>query len=149
MPRWLFAAAVLTLAVAFPAAPARAGWFSSHGGHADDCCPTCAAPPECCPQPACCAPVECYPVAPECCAPGYDACGEVYCDGSYGECEEEGCLKRCFKKLWHLEQRKNRCLKDTFFGWRDKGGHGCHDECADCAPLEYYQPGCATPYGLH
>ena len=147
MPRWVFAAAVLTLAVAFPAAPAKAGWFSHHGGCHDECAPSCATPCE----PTCCAPVECAPACePTCCAPAAptcgcpDACGEVYCDGCYEECEPECCLKRCARKLWDLEKRKNRCLKDTFFGWRNKGG--CHDQCyEECAPVEYYQPSCGAP----
>lgn len=149
MPRWVFAAAVLTLAVAFPAAPARAGLFSHHGG-CDDCAPTCGVPYEA----TCCAPVECAPACqPTCCAPSYptcgcpdacgDGCGEVYCDGCYQECEKECCLKRLGRKLWSLEKRKNACLKDTFLGWR-KGGC-CQDDCYECAPVEYYQPACGAP----
>jgi hypothetical protein len=154
MPRWVFTLALTTLAVAFSAAPARAGWFSSHGQ--DDCAPTCGVPADCCPQPACAAPAQCYtpptccaPAAPECCAPAacapsYDACGEIYCDGSQS-CERDGCFRRCVRRLWNLEQRKNRCLKETFCGWRNRG----YDDCSDCAPLEYYQPACGAPCGCH
>ncbi len=154
MPRWVFAAAVLTLAVAFPAAPAKAGWFSHHGG-CDDCAPTCGVPCE----PTCCAPAECAPACePTCCAPAAptcgcpDMCGDACYDNCCNECKPECCLKRMGRKLWSMEKRKNACLKDTFFGWRNKG---CHDECySDCAPVEYYQPSCgtpscATPYGCH
>ena len=139
MPRWLFAAAITTVAVAFAAAPARAGWFSPQGGCHDECVPTCSAPAECYSAPTCCAPA-----APTCCAPAYNGCGEVYCDGSYQNCEREGCFRRSVKKLWDLEKRKNRCLKETFCGWMNRGHHG---GCDDCAPLEYYQPACGAPAG--
>lgn len=146
MPRWVFAAAVLTLAVAFPATPARAGWFSHHGGCHDDCVPSCAAPCE----PTCCAPAEC---APSCCAPAEcapscgcpDVCADE-CGGCYQECEKECCLKRLGRKLWNLEKRKNACLKEKFLGWRHKSH--CHqDDCCyeECAPVEYYQPSCGAP----
>ncbi|MBA3312202.1 MAG: hypothetical protein M3552_12265 [Planctomycetota bacterium] len=163
MRRWMIAAAVMTLAVTFHAGSAKAGLFSSHGGHDNDCCPSCATPMDCYMQPTCAAPVECAPsccapVAPTCCAPVapncatpgvcYDGCGEVYCDGSYNECEKECCLKRVGRKLWSLEKRKNACLKRTFLGWRDKGGHdGCSS--GDCAPNYYYQQSCAAPGACH
>jgi hypothetical protein len=161
MPRWLFAAAVTTLAVAFATAPARAGWFSSHSGCHDECAPTCAAPCDCYHHapacgaptgcyagPTCATPMDCYqsptccaPAAPTCCAPA--ECGDVCCDGGYQECEREGCFRRCVRRLWDLEKRKNRCLKETFCGWHDRRA------CNDCAPLEYYQPACGAPYGCH
>lgn len=141
MPRWVIAAAVLTLAVAFPATPARAGLFSHH--HGPDCgVPTCAAPVGCAPScaaPIACEPSCCAPVAPTCAVPVYDGCGEVYCDGCYDECEKECCIRRAFKKLASLERRKNRCLKDLFCGHDDDC---CYEECA---PVEYYQPSCGAP----
>lgn len=152
MRRWMISLVALTLAVAFQASSAQAGLFSSHGGcHDNDCCPTCAAPTDCCTQPTCAAPVACAPscsapateccttAMPSCATPGmyYDGCGgDVYCDGCYDECERECRLKRVGRRLWHREKRKNACLKRTFFG-------RCHrdDECytGDCAPHYYYQ----------
>lgn len=130
-------AAVLMLAFA---APSQAGWFSNHGGCHDDCAPTCAVP-------TCAAPYE-Y-CAPTCAVPSCGCpteCGPVYCDNGCGECyEEECCLKRVGRKLWDLEQRKNRCLLRTFFGC----GDDCRNECHDCAPVEYYQPSCGAPCGCN
>jgi len=78
---------------------------------------------------------------PSCATPGvcYDGCaGDVSCDGCYEECEKECCLKRVGRRLWHLEKRKNACLKRTFLGWCHRD---CEDECYDgyCAPHYYYQ----------
>ncbi len=156
MRLWMIPLAATTLAVAFQASPAQAGLFSRHGGcHDNDCYASCAAPTDCCTQPTCAAPVECAPsccapAAPECCAPAmtncatsgvyYDGCGgDVCCDGStYGGCERECCLKRVGRRLWHLEQRKNACLRRTFLG---RCHRDCNDQCYDgyCAPHYYYQ----------
>lgn len=145
MRRWMIPLVALTLAVAFQASSAQAGLFSSHGGgHDSECCPSCATPTDCYMQPTCAAPVECapscgVPAMPSCATPGvyYDGCaGDVCHDRCDEECEKECCLKRVGRRLWHLEQRKNACLKRTFFG-------RCHrdDECEDgyCAPHYYYQ----------
>ena len=152
MRRWMIPLVTLTLTVAFQASAAHAGLFSSHGGcHDNDCYPTCAAPADCCVPPSCAAPcapscatpaVECCTTAmPSCATPGvyYGGCeGDVYCDGGYGECERECCLKRAGRRLWRLEQRKNACLRRTFFG---RCHRDCDDECytGDCAPHYYYQ----------
>jgi hypothetical protein len=151
MPRWVFAAAVLTLAFAFPASPAKAGLFSHHGG-CNDCAPTCGAPSCCAPAecaPTCCAPSGCCNAAPSCgcpsgCGEVYGGCGDTGCCGDvcYNDCHE-CCLKKFGRKLMSLEHRKNACLKRTFLGWRNKGcGNDC---CSECAPVEYYQPTCGVP----
>ena len=162
MPRWLLPAVVLTLAVSFPSNSATAGLFSHD--EAVGCAPTCAAPidncvqaPTCCAPtvatvPSCYAPTHCAPacapvVGPACAVPCdgyYENCVEIDCCGPVACEERECCVKRFFGKLMDLERRKNRCLKDTFFGW-------CDDDCDDCdtiecAPVYYYEPGCAVPY---
>ena len=152
MPRWLLSAAVLALLAGFSGGSARAGLFSH--GHDDDCVPSCAAPIEnCAPipscsvplSPTCCAPTACAPVVgPSCAIPV--TCGDRYNYVETGCCETESCerecvLKRCFRKMMDLERRKNQCLKDTFLGWRDNDD--CHS--GECAPVYYYEPGCAVP----
>ena len=153
MTRIASAAAVLMLA--FSASPASAGLFSKC--HQNDCCepscavPSCSAPCETGCAPSCAMPYSYGPSCavpscgcPDTCGDACGGCGEVYCDGCCAP-EKDCCLKRVGKKLWSLEKRKNACLLRTFFG------KGCHDECHDgcggydCAPVEYYQPGCAAP----
>lgn len=160
MPRWVFSAALMTVAVAFSAAPATAGLFSRHC-HTDHCAPTCGAPIDCYIEPSCGAPIHCapvcepscgapvhcapaygpscaVPVGPSCAVPVYGGCGDVYC---YDECERESCLRRCLRKLASCERRKNNRLRDLFCGHKD-----CEDVCySECAPIEYYQPSCAAP----
>lgn len=157
MHRCLVPAAVLMMTVTFSTAAADAGWLSSHGiGQAEDCCPTCATPPDChVLRPDCSTPISCAPVVPDCCTPNVpmygggecheEYCGEIACDDSY-VASEEGCIKRGFKKLMDLERRKNRCLIDTFFGRRDKHDGSCY---GDCAPIYYYQAQGAAGHGCH
>ena len=147
-------AVTLTFAVFSLAGLGEAGELSSWRtiGQAD-CCPTCASPAECIvTNPDCASPTACIP-RPNCCTPNvpmYDsvtnyhpeACEEIGCDG-YAVDSNEGCVKRGFKKLMELERRKNRCLIDTFFGWRHEDTHSCHN--MDCVPNYYYQSQRATP----
>lgn len=144
---------------------ADAGLFSSfgkgHGCHQDDsCCPTCAAPAECCPEPTCCAPAECCPAptccapaAPECCAP--QACHNECCPTAPSCCAPaeccpaeptccaptECCDNACAPS-YHCAPKKKGCLSRLFGIFKGKGGchsNSCHQD--SCCP----EPSCCAP----
>lgn len=138
---------------------AEAGWLSQDSSCGnEDCSPSCASPRECAiVTPDCCSPTSCLPATPNCCTPNvpmhdcvtdYDSCDgvEIDCDGNSVRASD-GCVKRSFKKLMELERRKNRCLIDTFFGWRNKDRSDCHG--MDCAPNYYYQSQRVAPHACH